>query len=153
MRNYGDVAEKARDIFVGIDVHRQRWHVTVQTARVVLLRTSIGGVRPDGAGLVAQSSAASGPGSHPRAAADRAPAPAGTMPDQGPVALLWSGHPLPGGTLGPFESWLVLRGLKTLLVRIERHSFNAKRITKYLRSLEIADRVFLPRSGWQSASQ
>jgi hypothetical protein len=47
MRNYGDVAEKARDIFVGIDVHRQRWHVTVQTARVVLLRTSIGGSWPE----------------------------------------------------------------------------------------------------------
>jgi cystathionine gamma-lyase len=49
-----------------------------------------------------------------------------------------------GGTLGPFESWLVLRGLKTLHLRMERHSFNAKRIAEYLSSLEIVDRVFYP---------
>jgi cystathionine gamma-lyase len=49
-----------------------------------------------------------------------------------------------GGTLGPFESWLVLRGLKTLHLRMERHSSNAKKIAEYLSSLEIVDRVYYP---------
>ncbi|MFQ6008524.1 MAG: PLP-dependent transferase, partial [Candidatus Zixiibacteriota bacterium] len=49
-----------------------------------------------------------------------------------------------GGTLGPFESWLVLRGLKTLHVRMERHAFNAKRIAEYLNTLEIVEKVYYP---------
>ena len=38
-----------------------------------------------------------------------------------------------GGVPGPFDSWLVLRGLKTLAVRMERHCENARRIAEYLR--------------------
>lgn len=37
-----------------------------------------------------------------------------------------------GGCISPFNSWLLLRGLKTLPVRIEKHSFNAMRVAKYL---------------------
>jgi methionine-gamma-lyase len=37
-----------------------------------------------------------------------------------------------GGCLSPFNAWLLLRGLKTLPVRMERHSFNAMRIAQYL---------------------
>jgi cystathionine beta-lyase/cystathionine gamma-synthase len=49
-----------------------------------------------------------------------------------------------GGTLGPFESWLVLRGLKTLHVRMERHAFNAQKIAEYLNTLEIVEKVYYP---------
>jgi cystathionine gamma-lyase len=49
-----------------------------------------------------------------------------------------------GGTLGPFESWLVLRGLKTLHLRMERHSYNALRIAEYLRTVDIVDTVYYP---------
>ena len=37
-----------------------------------------------------------------------------------------------GGVPGPFDSWLVLRGAKTLAVRMERHSANAQAIAEWL---------------------
>ncbi len=37
-----------------------------------------------------------------------------------------------GAIGGPFESWLVLRGLRTLGVRMDRHSDNAERIVEFL---------------------
>lgn len=37
-----------------------------------------------------------------------------------------------GNILGPFDSWLTLRGLKTLAVRMERHEQNAKKIAEFL---------------------
>ena len=37
-----------------------------------------------------------------------------------------------GAVAGPFDAWLVLRGLKTLAVRMERHCDNAERVVDYL---------------------
>lgn len=37
-----------------------------------------------------------------------------------------------GPTLSPFDAWLVLRGMKTLAVRMERHSANALKLAEYL---------------------
>ena len=37
-----------------------------------------------------------------------------------------------GAVAGPFDAWLVLRGLKTLSVRMERHCDNAERIVEFL---------------------
>ncbi|HEX9495223.1 MAG TPA: cystathionine gamma-synthase [Candidatus Limnocylindria bacterium] len=37
-----------------------------------------------------------------------------------------------GGVPGPFDSWLVLRGAKTLAVRMERHSENGQAIAEWL---------------------
>ena len=37
-----------------------------------------------------------------------------------------------GGVPGPFDSWLVLRGAKTLAVRMERHSANAQAVAEWL---------------------
>ena len=37
-----------------------------------------------------------------------------------------------GAVAGPFDAWLVLRGLKTLSVRMERHCDNAERIVQFL---------------------
>jgi cystathionine beta-lyase/cystathionine gamma-synthase len=39
---------------------------------------------------------------------------------------------LTGGILGPFDAWLLLRGLKTLAVRMEAHQRNASRVAAYL---------------------
>ena len=39
-----------------------------------------------------------------------------------------------GPIAGPFDSWLVLRGLKTLALRMQRHSENADRIARFLQS-------------------
>ena len=37
-----------------------------------------------------------------------------------------------GGVPGPFDSWLVLRGLKTLAVRMRQHSTNALQVACFL---------------------
>ncbi len=49
-----------------------------------------------------------------------------------------------GGQLNPFESWLLLRGLKTLHVRMERHSVNAMKIVEFLETVDIVDQIFFP---------
>ncbi len=49
-----------------------------------------------------------------------------------------------GGHLGPFESWLVLRGLKTLHLRMERHSFNAMKVVEYLETVDMVERIYYP---------
>ena len=38
-----------------------------------------------------------------------------------------------GAVAGPFDAWLVLRGIKTLGVRMDRHCANAERVASYLR--------------------
>jgi cystathionine gamma-synthase len=47
-----------------------------------------------------------------------------------------------GATLGPFDSWLTLRGLKTLAVRMERQNENARKIAFWLREHPLVERVF-----------
>ncbi|MFF1379527.1 cystathionine gamma-synthase [Streptomyces sp. NPDC058308] len=37
-----------------------------------------------------------------------------------------------GAVAGPFDAWLVLRGIKTLAVRMDRHSENAAKVTEML---------------------
>ncbi|MFI8369101.1 cystathionine gamma-synthase [Streptomyces sp. NPDC085466] len=37
-----------------------------------------------------------------------------------------------GAVAGPFDSWIVLRGIKTLAVRMDRHSENATRVADFL---------------------
>ncbi len=37
-----------------------------------------------------------------------------------------------GGVPGPFDSWLVLRGIKTLAVRMDRHCANARHLAEWL---------------------
>jgi cystathionine gamma-lyase len=49
-----------------------------------------------------------------------------------------------GSVSGPFDSFLALRGLKTLAVRMERHCQNALRIAEWLESRSGVDRVIYP---------
>lgn len=49
-----------------------------------------------------------------------------------------------GAVAGPFDAWLVLRGLKTLAVRMERHSDNAERIAEFLVEHSCVEEVFFP---------
>lgn len=41
-------------------------------------------------------------------------------------------HPLLGGIIGPFEAWLVTRGLRTLPARLQQHRESAARVADYL---------------------
>ncbi|MGH3455801.1 MAG: cystathionine gamma-synthase, partial [Nocardioidaceae bacterium] len=49
-----------------------------------------------------------------------------------------------GAVAGPFDSWLVLRGLKTLGVRMDRHSDNAERVAEFLTTRPEVTEVFYP---------
>jgi cystathionine beta-lyase/cystathionine gamma-synthase len=49
-----------------------------------------------------------------------------------------------GAVPGPFDAWLVLRGLKTLAVRMRAHSENAKRIAEVLEGHDAVERVLWP---------
>jgi len=49
-----------------------------------------------------------------------------------------------GGIPGPFDCWLALRGLKTLALRMERHSENARLVAEYLASHDAVEQVLYP---------
>jgi cystathionine beta-lyase/cystathionine gamma-synthase len=49
-----------------------------------------------------------------------------------------------GAVPGPFDAWLVLRGVKTLAVRMERHCANARAVAGFLEAHERVERVFYP---------
>ena len=49
-----------------------------------------------------------------------------------------------GPVPGPFDAWLVLRGLKTLAVRMERHCANAAKVATFLGDHAAVDEVIYP---------
>lgn len=49
-----------------------------------------------------------------------------------------------GGILQPFDSFLLIRGIKTLSVRMDRHELNAKFIAEKLGDLDGIDKVYYP---------
>ncbi|MGH2562353.1 MAG: PLP-dependent transferase, partial [Thermomicrobiales bacterium] len=49
-----------------------------------------------------------------------------------------------GAVPGPFDCWLTLRGIKTLALRMERHSANAQAVAEFLHGHDSVARVFYP---------
>ncbi|CAH0345231.1 methionine gamma-lyase [Bacillus sp. CECT 9360] len=49
-----------------------------------------------------------------------------------------------GGIISPFDAWLLLRGLKTMPVRMDRHSENALKIFRELKNHPVIDSVYYP---------
>jgi cystathionine gamma-synthase len=49
-----------------------------------------------------------------------------------------------GAVAGPFDAWLTLRGLRTLALRMERHSDNAERVVDFLESHPAVGEVIYP---------
>ncbi len=49
-----------------------------------------------------------------------------------------------GAILSPFESWLILRGVKTLAVRMEQHNRNGMKVAQFLADHRKVKRVFYP---------
>jgi cystathionine gamma-synthase len=47
-----------------------------------------------------------------------------------------------GASLAPFDAWLVIRGIKTLALRMERHQRNALRVAHWLREQPRVEKVF-----------
>jgi methionine-gamma-lyase len=60
------------------------------------------------------------------------------------VEQIWRTHLAVGSVLGPFDAWLLLRGLRTLDVRMQRHNANALALATMLSSRDDVDRVFYP---------
>jgi cystathionine beta-lyase len=49
-----------------------------------------------------------------------------------------------GATLGPMDSFLVLRGIKTLHLRVQRHCENGEKVAAYLYNHPLVERVYYP---------
>ncbi|MFT6195414.1 MAG: methionine-gamma-lyase [Cognaticolwellia sp.] len=49
-----------------------------------------------------------------------------------------------GATMSPHDAWLIMRGLKTLPIRMERHCNNAEKIAQFLESNEQVTHVYYP---------
>lgn len=49
-----------------------------------------------------------------------------------------------GAVPGPWDAWLVLRGLKTLAVRMQRHQHNALQVARFLEGHKGVERVLYP---------
>jgi cystathionine beta-lyase/cystathionine gamma-synthase len=56
----------------------------------------------------------------------------------------WSRLKLQGSSLSPFEAWLLLRGLKTLCLRVRQQSQNALELARFLQSRPDVERVHYP---------
>jgi cystathionine gamma-synthase/methionine-gamma-lyase len=64
--------------------------------------------------------------------------------DRGLALVLRSTRTATGSILGPFEAWLVLRGLRTLNLRVRRHCDNAIRFAEWLETQPQVERVHYP---------
>jgi cystathionine gamma-lyase/homocysteine desulfhydrase len=49
-----------------------------------------------------------------------------------------------GGILGPQDSWLLIRGIRTLGLRMKQHEANARRIAEWLREQNQVEKVYYP---------
>jgi cystathionine gamma-synthase len=49
-----------------------------------------------------------------------------------------------GSVLGPQDSWLLMRGMKTLALRMERHEYNATALARFLLTHPLIAEVFYP---------
>lgn len=49
-----------------------------------------------------------------------------------------------GGIMSPFNAWLLLRGMKTLHVRMDRHISNAERVLEFLKQEALVKKIFYP---------
>lgn len=58
--------------------------------------------------------------------------------------LIWDQQAVGGGILSPFESWLLLRGLKTLALRMKAHQENAMAVARFLSEHLKVERTLYP---------
>ena len=49
-----------------------------------------------------------------------------------------------GANPGPMDSFLVMRGIKTLHIRMERHCFNGRKIAEYLKTHSKIEKIYWP---------
>lgn len=49
-----------------------------------------------------------------------------------------------GGVIGPFDAWLLIRGIKTLGIRMEKHSESALKVAQFLEQHKRVKKVYYP---------
>jgi cystathionine beta-lyase len=49
-----------------------------------------------------------------------------------------------GAILGPFDSWLLIRGIETLPLRVKQHCLNAQLVAEFLERHQAVDKVYYP---------
>jgi cystathionine gamma-lyase / homocysteine desulfhydrase len=49
-----------------------------------------------------------------------------------------------GAVLGPFDSWLTIRGIETLELRVRQHSENALKVARFIAGLDQVENVYYP---------
>ncbi|GAB3431623.1 trans-sulfuration enzyme family protein [Niabella aquatica] len=49
-----------------------------------------------------------------------------------------------GAVLSPFDSWLIIRGIETLHLRVKQHCENAATVARFLKTHPAVDKVFYP---------
>ena len=60
------------------------------------------------------------------------------------IERAWHFSLLAGSILSPFDGWLLLRGLRTLGLRVERHNTNALAVARFLEQHPKVERVYYP---------
>lgn len=60
------------------------------------------------------------------------------------IMKIWNAHVILGAALGPFDAWLVLRGLRTLSLRVRQHNENALALAEFLKSHKAVKIVHYP---------
>lgn len=67
-----------------------------------------------------------------------------TVGSKDDVTRIWSTRKILGGVMDPHAAWLLLRGLKTLALRVERQNTNAQRIAEFLEHHSKVSSVYYP---------
>jgi methionine-gamma-lyase len=67
-----------------------------------------------------------------------------TVGKQDFIQMMWKGAKDVGASISPFNAWLILRGLKTLAVRMERHCATAQKIAEFLDQHDKVEMVYYP---------
>ncbi|MDH4210853.1 MAG: aminotransferase class I/II-fold pyridoxal phosphate-dependent enzyme [candidate division WOR-3 bacterium] len=57
---------------------------------------------------------------------------------------MWKSAKDIGACISPFNAWLILRGLKTLAVRMDRHCMNAQKVAEFLAQHNKVEHVYYP---------
>ena len=49
-----------------------------------------------------------------------------------------------GGIISPFDAWLLIRGIKTMHIRMERHTKNAEELVAFLKTVSSVENIYYP---------
>jgi len=60
------------------------------------------------------------------------------------IMKIWNTHVMLGAALGPFDAWLMLRGLRTLAVRLRQHNENGIALAQFLEGHKAVKTVHYP---------